>query len=111
MEQRWKDIARCVLKDILAHTPSEEPKLLPSEPYISKGIYEAHVRRAYERKHNGKLVIVSASVVNALKLDAAMREALLDMVKGYNKHVVEVAKKDKVPVRDLPCIAGWKKPY
>lgn len=111
MTQRWKDIARCILKEILPHNPSVSKASLPSEPYISKGIKQSHIRQACERRINGKIVYIKASLINAFMLDPIMRNAMEDMVGSYNKYVVDVAKKNRTPVSDFPAIANWVKPY
>lgn len=100
--QRWKDISRCMLKEIIDSTPSDHE--YNGASYVSQLIYEAHVRRAYQRSDE---VIVKATIVNEPKLDEPTRVALRKMVDSYNKHVVDVAKKKGVRVQSFPELAGW----
>lgn len=103
--QRWKDLSRCMLKDVLDSEPSDSGAM-PTEPYISRLIYEAHVRSAYQRCDD---VIVRATIVNEEKLDRSTRSALRKMVDSYNKHVVDVAKKRGARLSSFPALAGWNK--
>jgi hypothetical protein len=107
--QRWKDLSRCILKEILPHNPDEFPTAIPSKQYISKEIYESCVRRAYWRKYKGRSIIVKATIVNPMKLDKATRAAMWDMVNSFNDAVVEVARRGGVVSTTIPDIAGWNK--
>jgi hypothetical protein len=108
MVRRWVDMARGMMQEILPHNPSAAPVAPSSEPYISQGIYNAHLRQAYWREVNGWKVAVKATIVNPSKMEKAFLKAMSKIVDSYNEHVVEVARESGSRATTFPDIMKWK---
>jgi hypothetical protein len=100
MTQRWKDVARCMLADILPENPTfdvSDPQVI-----LNPGIMRSHVRRAYFRRLNsGKKVVIEACIINPFKLDKDTRSAMLKLLGHYNASVVKQARDKGVLVESI----------
>jgi len=89
--QRWIDLARSQLKEILPHNPSEYLELSAvSKGWLNK--MASHIRRAHHASVWGRMVIRNASIVNPNKLSSQDRKATTKLVRDYNHEVIAVAK-------------------